>query len=72
MDFTKQQTHTHEIIDTLGGGLNICTGVPKRRFLLTNRPLPGLDTVGGSASGVFPPAARSPAVRSRSSTTIRG
>jgi hypothetical protein len=27
---------------------------------------------GGSASGVFPPAARSPVVRSRSSTTIGG
>jgi hypothetical protein len=33
--------------------------------------LPGLDTAGSPASGAFPPAARSPAVKGRSSTTRR-
>jgi hypothetical protein len=71
-EFCKaENTHTHEITHTLGGVWIFCTWVPKRSFLLTNRPLPGLDKAGSSASGVFPLAARSPAVKGRSSTTRR-
>jgi hypothetical protein len=70
MNFTRQgNKYTWNNRSLRGGGWTFCTGVPKRHILLTNRPLPGLDTAGGSASRAFSPAARSPAVRGRSSTT---
>jgi hypothetical protein len=66
MNFARQETHTHEITEPRGGQV-LCVQAPERKLLFTSTPLPGLDMAGRSASGEFPPAARSPARKDRSS-----
>jgi hypothetical protein len=65
MNFTRQQHQSHEITKHMGGSSVFCFWVLGISFLLTDIPLPGLDSGRPVGSGMFPPAARSPAGRGR-------